>query len=391
MAHMNFLQPAAFHKLQRTTDGAMLLQRLALLTAIFVVLWQPIHATHAEDTIRIGSILPLSGPYAVLGEGSRRGQLLALEEINAGGGINGKRFEVIFEDSGSEPARAVAAFNALAQRVTNPIIYASLTGVVQAIKPLTERRGFLLFIESTLPGIVNGSQLALRNFLDFGVVYGDLRKQLEQQGVKKVIVLRSEEEWAESALESFKNGGKGEMQILAHEAVSKGSTDMRAQLLRLKAHSSAADAFVLLLAGTAQATAVVQSSQIGLNLPKVTSYLCSQPGILTSVGSAYDGHRSIEGKRDVTSEAYRSFVARYETAYKLKNPEFNSLAAYDSLMIIAKALRASMKDAKDVREYMLRERQFPGVLGVTVFSDSGDVLRGGQLETVSHGKCMPVG
>ncbi len=391
MTHMNFLQPPASRKLKSTTDSPRLLQRLALLTAIFVVLWQPIHSTQAEDTIRIGSILPLSGPYAVLGEGSRRGQQLALEEINASGGINGKRLEIIFEDSSSEPARAVAAFNSLAQRVTNPIIYASLTGVVQAIKPLTEKRGFLLFIESTLPGIINGTQLAVRNFLDFGVVYGDLRKQLEQQGVRKVIILRSEEEWAESALESFKSGSRGEMQILAQEVVSKGNTDMRAQLLRMKAQSKAADAFVLLLAGASQAAAIVQSAQVGLNLPKVTSYLCSQPGILTTIGSAYDGHRSIEGKRDITSEAYRSFVARYETAYKLKNPEFNSLAAYDSLMIIAKALRAGMKDAKDTREYILRKGQLPGVLGVTVFNESGDVVRGGQLETVSRGQCAPVG
>jgi branched-chain amino acid transport system substrate-binding protein len=378
------------HKVTRTADSFKMFQRLALLTTFFIVLGQPLHQCKADDTIRIGSILPLSGPYAALGEGSRRGQELALEEINAGGGINGARLEIIFEDSGSEPARAVSAFNTLAQRVTRPIIYASLTGVVQALKPLTEKRGFLLLIESTLPGIVHGTQLAVRNFLDFGVVYGDLRRQLEEQGVKKVIILRSEEEWAESALDSFKKAGKGEMQILAEEVVSKGSTDMRAQLLRMKAQSKAADVFVLLLAGVSQSAAIIQSSQVGLTLPKVTSYLCSQPGILATIGSTYDGHRSIEGRRDVSSQAYRAFVARYQTAYKLSNPEFNSVAAHDSLMLIAKALRAGMKDAKETREYIVRERQFTGVLGATVFNEAGDVERGGQLETVSQGQCVPV-
>jgi branched-chain amino acid transport system substrate-binding protein len=327
---------------------------------------------------------------AAVGEGARRGQQLAIEEINADGGINGKRLEVIFEDSAAEPARAISALNKLATEITYPIVYSSLTSVAQAIKSQTDKRDMLLFIEAGLPGILQGTQLVMRNFMDFGVAYKQLREYLEEHGVKKVLILSAEEEWAESALKSFKSAGKKDMQILAHELVSKGSTDIRPQLLRLKAKSKDAEVMVLLLVGAVQATAIIQSGQLGMNIPKVTSYLCSQPGILNTIGNAFEGQKSVEGKRNIENSAYKTFLARYQSAFKSENPEFNSLVAYDSLMILAKSLRSGMRTPIDIKNYIIKEKVFPGVLGVTTFDETGDAVRGGQLEMVSDGKCQPI-
>ena len=364
-------------------------KKIFLSCAVLVLLANSDQA-QSEEAIRIGSILSLSGPMAAVGEGARRGQQLALEEINADGGINGKRLEVIYEDSAAEPARAISDLNKLSTEVTYPIIYSSLTSVAQAIKFQTDKRGMLLFMESGLPGILSGTQLAVRNFIDFGIAYKQLREHLEEQGVEKILILSAEEEWAESALQSFKSAGKKDMQILAHELVSKGSSDIRPQLLRLKSKSKEAEVMVLLLIGAVQATAIVQAGQLGLSIPKVTSYLCSQPGILNSIGNAFEGQKSVEGKRDTESSAYKTFLARYNSEFKSENPEFNCLTAYDSLMILAKSLRSGLRTPIDIKKYIIKQKVFPGVLGVTTFDESGDAVRGGQLEVISNGKCLPI-
>jgi branched-chain amino acid transport system substrate-binding protein len=367
-----------------------LIGKKIFLSCLVLVLFGYSDQAQSEETIRVGSILSLSGPMATVGEGARRGQQLALEEINSSGGINGKRLEVIFEDSAAEPARAISALNKLANEITYPIIFSSLTSVAQAIKSQTDKRGILLFIEATLPGVLEGTHLALRNFFDSGIIYKELREHLEEQGIKKILILRAEEEWAETALRAFKSGGKKDIDILAEEVVVKGSADIRPQLLRLKAKSKNAEMLILMLIGTDQVTAILQSAQLGINLPKVTHYLCSQQGVLKAVGNSFDGQKSLEGKRDIENSAYKAYLSRYQSAFKSDNPEYNSLTAYDSLMIVAKSLRAGMHSPLDIKNYIIKERQFPGILGVTTFDESGDAVRGGQLEVISNGKCLPI-
>jgi branched-chain amino acid transport system substrate-binding protein len=357
-----------------------------LLSALFSIPPQ----LHAEDAIRIGSILSLSGPIAAIGEGARRGQQLAIEDINNSGGINGRNIEVIYEDSAGEPARAVSALNKLAAEVTYPIIYSSLTSVAQAIKPLTEKRGTLLFMEAGLTGILDGTKLAVRNFADFKLIYQELRNYVESKNIKKVALLIAEEEWAESSLKGFTETGKNEVQIVAKEYAAKGITDLKPQLMRLKAKSADAELLIIMLIGSAQAAAINQASQLGITLPKATSYLCSQTGILSTVGDAYNGNVTIEGQVDFTSPLYQTFLTRYEAMFKSRHPEFNSLTSYDSLMILADALRAGATTPQAIKDYIVSKKQFIGVLGTTTFNSQGDAIRGGMVQIIKDRNCIAV-
>jgi branched-chain amino acid transport system substrate-binding protein len=67
----------------------------------------------AEDKITIGAFGPITGPAAYIGLGGRDGLNLALKEINAAGGINGRKLQVIFEDDAHSPTRALAAVKKL--------------------------------------------------------------------------------------------------------------------------------------------------------------------------------------------------------------------------------------------------------------------------------------
>ncbi|MDR2097641.1 MAG: ABC transporter substrate-binding protein, partial [Spirochaetaceae bacterium] len=79
-----------------------------------------------SNTIKIGGIFPLSGNVAVYGVEARNGILLAIEEINAAGGVNGKKIELISEDDEGNPEKSVNAYNKLTAKDKVNIIIGSL-------------------------------------------------------------------------------------------------------------------------------------------------------------------------------------------------------------------------------------------------------------------------
>src|SRR6218665_1879239 len=68
----------------------------------------------AQASIRIGAVLPLTGPSATIGEDIRRGIMLGVDEVNANGGVLGKKLALIVEDSANNPTTALTAARKLA-------------------------------------------------------------------------------------------------------------------------------------------------------------------------------------------------------------------------------------------------------------------------------------
>ena len=94
------------------------------LLGMSVALALAVSGVHAEDgvtsdTILIGSHGPVTGPAAFLGLGGRDGAELAIGEINAAGGVHGRKLKMIFEDDGFSPAKALGSVKKLSSRTTS--------------------------------------------------------------------------------------------------------------------------------------------------------------------------------------------------------------------------------------------------------------------------------
>ena len=99
----------------------------------------------SSETIKIGAIGPLSGAVAVYGVEAKNGIELAVEEINAAGGINGKKVEIISEDDEGNPEKSVNAYKKIVTKDKAKIIVGSLTsGCTQAIASLAQAQKVLL-------------------------------------------------------------------------------------------------------------------------------------------------------------------------------------------------------------------------------------------------------
>ena len=105
-----------------------------------------------ENIIKIGAIVPLTGPFASYGEPVKNGMLLAVDEINNNGGVKGKKIKLIIEDDAGNPTTAVNAFEKLAGTDKVPMILGPLSsGCSMATAPVAEKNKVVQL--STLAGI----------------------------------------------------------------------------------------------------------------------------------------------------------------------------------------------------------------------------------------------
>src|SRR6476661_1268639 len=112
------------------------------LTAILASLLS-IAAARAE-TIRIGAILPLTGPGALIGTQQMRGIQFAVDQANAKGGVRGNKIEVVFEDNQAKPDQSILSFNKLTDLQHLQVIFTGYSGPTLAMAPLATRKKVLL-------------------------------------------------------------------------------------------------------------------------------------------------------------------------------------------------------------------------------------------------------
>ncbi len=195
-------------------------------------------ASMAADAPQIGAILPLTGVAAAVGNQQKNGIELAVEDVNASGGINGQPLQVFFEDHQAKPDQAVLAFNRLTELHAVPAIISGFSGPTLAIAPLANRKKTLLinpsaqadqlgkaspYLVNTIPTVENETSVLAK------YVY-------EKLGKKTASILYENSAPGISGRDDFraafeKEGGK----ILDEEPIQFGETNFRPSLLKLAA------------------------------------------------------------------------------------------------------------------------------------------------------------
>jgi len=153
-------------------------------------------AVGTADTIKIGAILSLTGNSAALGQSVRDGILLAAEEINKRGGVNGSRIDIAIEDSKSDPHAAVEAFNRM-EAARPPIFYVSyLSSVGVALAPLAdEKKVVLVGLVTAARAFTQGHEMVYRYSVLVQLDMGPLLRILQDLNVKKLGIIYSNEEY----------------------------------------------------------------------------------------------------------------------------------------------------------------------------------------------------
>ena len=304
-----------------------------------------------DDTIKIGGIFPLSGSVAVYGIEAKQCIELAIEEINAAGGIDGKKVVLISEDDEGNPEKTVNAYKKLTSKDGVKIIIGSLTsGCTQAISSLAQAQKVLLVAPAaTMESITDAGNYVFRAcFIDpfQGTVGGKFAA--EDLGAKNAAILYDiGNDYSVGLTDNFikafeADGGK----IVAKESYSTGDKDFNAQLTKIKN----ANPDVVYLPDYYATVALIakQLRAQGINTPIVGAD--GWGGITDNAGDeVLNGFYSDHYAADSTDPRVVSFVEDYKAKFGSTPVSFAALG-YDSMYMIKDAMvKADSTDATAVR------------------------------------------
>jgi branched-chain amino acid transport system substrate-binding protein len=336
----------------------------------------------AED-IKIGAILRLS-QGASDGLPSKRGIEVAVKEINAAGGIGGKKLVVIFEDEKDSAQASVAAYQKLVSMdKVQVIIGPMMSGNVLAVAPLAERDHITVITPNgTSPKISDAGQYIYRGCTRIDKQAEAMTKYAKDvMKAKSVAILYSNEPYGKGCNDLFsKNFTTLGIPVVADESFMVGDRDFSAQLTKI----SKAKFDLLFIPGYLQETApaIAQARKLGIKAASMGVFGDMAPKYIELAGKASEGHvNASEYNEDYKTPTNAKFKKDYFAYTKADPNEPNNIMfaaiAYDMTRIVAKAIGTKGNTADGVKSFLDTMKDFDGVTGKLSFDKNGDVVKQG--------------
>jgi branched-chain amino acid transport system substrate-binding protein len=315
-------------------------------------------ALSTADTIRIGAIVAATGNNATQGQYVRDGILLAVEEINKRGGLNGSRIEITFADSGSDPKVAVDAFNKMeaAQHPLLYISYASNVGI--ALAPLAEANHVVLMGLGTSAVDFTRSREWVFRYWPLGPAYiPPLLRILQDLQVRKLGIISQNDDFGKEQKELMKMGFSETGGSVLVQSFELKDTEYRQQIAALKDR----EAIYIAASGASLLNVARQLRDASYNGHILSGVAGADPALfgLPEMSGVYVAAPIIHNPSYLYArEAGAQFLARYQRP-------FNQWAAngYDFIKLICGLLEERNITRQGVRDVMAGGFEYSGVFG----------------------------
>lgn len=346
-----------------------------------------------ETGIPIGQFGSLTGPQATFGESSDRGVKLALDEINASGGVLGQQIRLITKDNQSKPGETSTAVRELITRhKVVALIGEVASGRSLEAAPIAQRSGIPMISPSSTSEKVTeaGDHVFRVCFIDpfQGKVCAKFARGL---GVTKAAILTDvSKDYSMGLTKSFRSeftsrGGA----ITGEQSYSGGDKDFSAQLTAIKADNPQA---IFLPAYYTDAPLIIrQARQLGITAPFIGGDGWDSPELVAVGGDSVEGcYFSNHFSDQSTDPKVTSFVTAYRKKYG-SNPDAISALGYDALFILADAMkRAGTTDPAKVNTAIAATKDFPGVTGKITLDEHRNPNKPAVMLQVKNGKFVYV-
>lgn len=296
-------------------------------------------STAAE--LKIGAAEALSGAAGQYGQSIRNGFLLAVDEINARGGVKGNKIALQVEDEQGKKEQAIDVFKKLIFQDKVLMIFGpTLSNSAQAADPIAQAAKVVAFgTSNTADGITSIGNYIFRNSVtEADVLPETLRVAAKHAKVKKVAVLYGNDDvFTKSGYDAFKKAlADLKIPVTTTETFAKGDVDFKAQLTKIKASNP--DAIVLSALIAEGAPIMVQARQLGIDLPFIGGNGMNSVKVFELAKDKSDNLwvGSPWSLNNQTKEN-QHFVIAYTQKYKAAPDQF-AAQAYDAMSIAAIAL-----------------------------------------------------
>ena len=352
----------------------MRLMSVLLATGLAIV----VSPAFAADPVRIGVTTILSGPNADRGQSEQYGVELALQRINASGGVLGRPVEAFYADNAADPATGiVAAKRLIGQQHVSVLLGALATPVTRAVMPVANdaKVPFVIdisagqeFVDAAGSG---GYDYIFKTSPSDGDVASAMMQWLKAQNVKRIVILADDNDFNRAnAVAMEKAATAAHIETLASETVAKGTTDLVPSIERLKALQP--DRIVTLL-GASSAAFFRAYEQTGGGIPLAgridfTAAIANLSPQFVAAG-ALDRSAGISVfTPSAPDSGVQEFVASYREKYGLA-PTQRSVLAFEATELVVDAIRRANSDDPVAIRQALRSTQMPSMLGGTFAMD----------------------
>ena len=350
---------------------------VAVIAGVVFVLASVGLASAQAKPIKIGQIIPITGEAAESGKYHKQGAEIAVDKINAAGGINGRKIQIVLEDDQTTNPGGVAALQKLLEDKEIPAILGSIRSTqVQAMLPTINEAKIPVAIGGTNYGLTHaGSQWVFRFRPHDGMSAKVIAKfMIEEQKQKKVGIVH--------ASDAFGNGGRDMLtpavkelggEVLFTQGYNNQEKDFTAVVQGLK-KSGATGLGTYMTFSTDLGIFARQLKQQGVQVKWVGSPSITALDGRNLAGDALYGTFGVTDFHVEASPTSKAFAAAYKAKFN-QDPDLYAAWCYDAVIVFAEA----MKKAPDLKPENLRKailgiQKFPGAEGEYNFDQNGDGL-----------------
>jgi len=353
----------------------------------FVLFWL-LGAALAQG-VKVGVLAPLSGPAAADGKSVLSGIQIAAEEINASGGLLGRKIELVVYDDQADPRLAVNFVRRLIEldRVAF-IIGGSYSGASLAASPVANGAQVpFIAAYAVHPDITQGKPYAFRMGL-LGPVQGSVGAFLAHRlGAKRVAVLSIQNDFGRSLEQGFRDqAAKLGLEVVFSEVYPPGNQNFTPLLARLKA--SGAQALYASGYYAEAANLVRQARSLGLDIPIIGQEGYDSPKFIELAGPAAEGvYITTTLDRDSRSPEVQGFLRKYQERTGLP-ADMVGASGYAALKVVAQvAQRAGDLGGPALRRGLLGLINLETAVGkIFFFTSQGDPVKSATVQVVKNGQ-----
>jgi branched-chain amino acid transport system substrate-binding protein len=347
-------------------------------------------AQASREPYKIGIILPMTGPTADYGADFYHGAVLAEEEINASGGINGRPVKLVLADSKNQPKDGVAEFRKLVEIDKVPAIISTMTGVIVAQFGISrETKVPMMAVGAITPEIRKGGPTVFSNY----PLADDEEREIAEFAIKNLDLKTAAVIYENSSygktlssifMEEFKKAGGT---IVAEEVIEKGGRDFRSQITRIAASKAP---LVVTYAYYAEAGLIVrQASELGVKAQYISHGSVQNQAFGDIAGPAANGFISGSPRWDDSAANVNVFIDRYKKRWN-KMPDLYGPYFYDAVKMLAAAISKAGDSPEGIRQALKELKDFPGVSGVMNFGPDNVVLLPLRFVKFENGKWVSI-
>jgi branched-chain amino acid transport system substrate-binding protein len=387
-----------------------------LSSCLVVLLALPVLGHAFGDEVVVGFMVPLTKKGASYGVQSRAATEIAVEEINARGGIAGRKLVMVTKDTEGDNALGIQLARQLIDKEQVVAIHGpQWSAVSEAVFPICERSQILCFSPtSTKPGVSAPYNWAFRNTVDENILVPQTLTWVKENypWIKKAAILTDIKDAYSKSLghDTFRPKLKEfGIEVVAEVDYVTGDTDFSAHITKIKAQNPD----MVAIGGTwvESANMMKEAEKQDLKVLWVGGVGFGNARIMENAGVASEGavHNATYDK-DNPSEMNQSYVKRLLERLPQETPHWPAANCYDAMKMLAQAIadakidntpKSLSKDREKVRNALAQIQDFPGITSangkITIVDKGpdgkhlGDAIKTGTLIQVQHGKFVPVG